>query len=94
MHRSLPTFVDAAERVARLDRDRDCLLVFFVGVILFRAASFLNPSTKRLVSAPLPVLSLAGLIAISGLAPTAPFLVVVGQWGGAGGAVCEDHFGF
>ena len=33
-------------------------------------------------------------LAISGLAPTAPFLVVVGQWGGAGGAVCEDHFGF
>ena len=91
MHRSLPTFVDAAERVARLDRDRDCLLVFFVGVILFRAASFLNPSTKRLVSAPLPVLSLAGLIAISGLAPTAPFFVVVGQWGRAGGAICEDH---
>ena len=24
-------------------------------------------------------------------APTAPFLVVVGQWGGAGGAVCEEH---
>ena len=39
----------------------------------------------------LPVLSLAGLIAISGLAPTTPFLVVMGQWGRAGGAICEDH---
>ena len=37
------------------------------------------------------VLSLAGLIAISGLTPTAPFFVVVGQWGRAGGAICEDH---
>ena len=78
---------------ARLDRDRDGLRVFFVGVVLLRASGALNPTTKRLVSAPLPVISLAGLIAISGLAPTAPFLVVVGQWGGAGGAVCEDHFG-
>ena len=76
---------------ARLDRDRDRLVVFFVGVVLFRATAPLNPSTKRLVSAPLPVLSLAGLIAISGLAPTTPFLVVVGQRGGAGGAICEDH---
>jgi hypothetical protein len=78
---------------ARLDRDRDGLLVFFVGVVLFRASSALNPSTERLVSAPFPVLSLAGLIAISGLTPTAPFLVIEGQWGGAGGAVCEDHLG-
>ena len=76
---------------ARLDGLRDGLLVFFVGVVLFRATAPLNPTTKRLVSAPLPVLALAGLIAISGLAPTTPFLVVVGQWGGAGGAVCEDH---
>ena len=37
-------------------------------------------------------LSLAGLIAISGLTPTAPFPVVVVQWRGAGGAICEDHF--
>jgi len=73
--------------------DRDGLLVFFVGVVLLRATGPLNPSTKRLVSAPLPVLSLAGLIAISGLASTTPFLVVVGQWGGAGGAICEHFFG-
>ena len=52
---------------ARLDRDRDGLVIFFVGVILFRAAAALYPSTKRLVSARLPVSSLAGLIAISGL---------------------------
>ena len=30
---------------------------------------------------------------ISCEAPHASRLVVVGQWGGAGGAVCEDHFG-
>ena len=35
-----------------------------------------------------------GLIAISGLTPTTPFLVIVGQWGGAGGACCEDHLAF
>ena len=79
---------------ARLDRDRDGLLVFFVGVVLLRATAPLNPSTKRLVSAPLPVLALAGLIAISGLTPNTPFLVIVGQWGGAGGAICEDHLAF
>ena len=79
---------------ARLDRDRDGLLVFFVGVVLFRATAPLNPTTKRLVSAPLPVLALAGLIAISGLTSTTPFLVVVGQWGGAGGAICDDHLAF
>ena len=77
---------------ARLGRDSDGLIVFSFRVVLFRATAPLNPTTKRLVSAPLPVLALAGLIAISGLAPTTPFLVVVGQWGGAGGAVCEDHF--
>ena len=55
---------------ALLDRDRDGLFVFFVGVVLLGATAPLNPTTKRLVSAPLPVCSLAGLIAISGLAPT------------------------
>ena len=33
----------------------------------------------------------APIIAISGLTPTAPFLVIEGQWGGASGAICEDH---
>jgi len=67
------------------------------------AAAALLSSRRRLSSArnlakllggvPPPSMALAGLIAISGLAPTTPFFVVVGQWGGAGGAVCEeDHF--
>ena len=75
-----------------LDRDRDGLLVFFVGVVLFRATAPLNPTTKRLVSAPLPVLALAGLIAISGLTPRALFGQAC-ERGRAGGAICEDHFG-
>ena len=33
-----------------------------------------------------------GVSTISHMAPNAPRRVV-GQWGGAGGAICEDHFG-
>ena len=77
--------------ILRHARDSDGHSEFSFGVVLFRATAPLNSSTKRVVSAPLPVLALAGLIAISGLAPTTPFLVVVGQWGGAGGAICDDH---
>ena len=29
---------------------------------------------------------------VAGLASNTPRLVVVGQWGGAGGAGCEDHY--
>jgi hypothetical protein len=75
---------------ARLDRDRDGLLVFFVGVVLFRFAAAANFLADLLVAAA-PVVSLAGQFAISRGAPHASRRVV-GQWGGAGGAICEDHF--
>jgi len=72
---------------ARLDRDRDGLLVFFVGVVSFRVAAAVDAFTNLLVAAA-PVVLLAGGIAISGSASHASWRVV-GQWGGAGGAVCE-----
>jgi len=34
---------------------------------------------------------LASFVAVSGMASNASRRVV-GQWGGAGGAICEDHF--
>ena len=75
---------------ARLDRDRDGLLVFFVGVVLFRVAAAVYLLTNLLVAAA-PVVMLASCITIS--RPTSNTARrVVGQWGGAGGACCEDHF--
>jgi hypothetical protein len=75
---------------ARLDCLRDGLLVFFVGVILFRVAAAVNPFTNLLVAAA-PVVMLASGITVPGLTSNASRRVV-GQWGGAGGAICEDHF--
>ena len=76
---------------ARLDRDRDGLLVFFVGVVLLRVAAAVYFLTHLLVAAA-PVVMLASRVTIAG--PTSNTTRrVVGQWGGAGGAVCEDHFG-
>ena len=75
---------------ARLDRDRDGLFVFFVGVVLFRVAAAVYSLTALGVAAA-PVVVLAGRATISHLAPHASRRVV-GQWGGAGGAICEDHF--
>ena len=73
-----------------LDRDRDGLLVFFVGVVLFRVAAAVYFLTHLLVAAA-PMVMLASRIAIAG--PTSNTTRrVVGQWGGAGGAICEDHF--
>ena len=51
-------------RCARLDRDRDGLLVFFVGVVLFRVATAMNSLTDLLVAAA-PVVMLASGITIS-----------------------------
>ena len=76
---------------ACLDRDRDRLLVFFVGVKLFRVAAAVYFLTHLLVAAA-PVVMLASFVAVSCVTPNAPRRVV-GQWGGAGGACCEDHFG-
>jgi len=73
------------------DRDRDRLLVLFVRVVLFRVAAAVYFLADLLVPAA-PVVVLAGGIAVPGLAPHTPRRVV-GQWGGARGAVCNDHAG-
>ena len=75
---------------ARLDRDRDGLLVFFVGVVLLRVAAAVYSLADLLVAAA-PVVMLASGITIASVTSNASRRVV-GQWGGAGGAVCEDHF--
>ena len=74
-----------------IDRDRDRLLVFFVGVVLLRVAAAVYFLTHLLVAAA-PVVMLASFVAVSRVASNTTRRVV-GQWGGAGGAICEDHFG-
>ena len=76
---------------ARLDRDRDGLLVFFVCIILFRVAAAVYFLADLLVAAA-PVVMLASFVTISCVTPYTSRRSV-GQWGGAGGAICEDHFG-
>ena len=49
---------------ARLDRDRDGLLVFFVGVVLFRVAAAVYFLTHLLVAAA-PVVMLASGVAVA-----------------------------
>ncbi len=83
---ALLPFVSSA---ARLDRDRDGLLVFFVGVVLFCVAAAVYSLADLLVAAA-PVVMLASFVTISRFASNASRRVV-GQWGGAGGAICEDH---
>jgi hypothetical protein len=75
---------------ARLDRDRDGLLVFFVCIILFCVAAAVYFLTHLLVAAA-PVVMLASGVAVPQFTSNASRRVV-GQWGGAGGACCEDHF--
>ena len=77
---------------ARLDRDRDGLLVFFVGVVLFCVAAAVYFLAHLLVAAA-PVVVLASGTTISEFASNASRRVV-GQWRGAGGASCEDHLAF
>jgi hypothetical protein len=60
-----------------------------VGVILFRVAAVVYRQTHFVVSSALAIES-TGLTTISGGANSTPRRVV-GQWGGAGGAVYEDH---
>ena len=76
----------------RLDRLRDGFLVFFVGVILLCVAAAVYLLTHLLVAAA-PVVMLASFVTISCMTPYAS-RGVVGQWGGAGGTGCEDHFAF
>jgi hypothetical protein len=75
---------------ASLDGLRDGLLVFFVGVVLFCVAAAVYLLTNLLVAAA-PVVMLASGITIASVTSNASRRVV-GQWGGAGGASCEDHF--
>ena len=79
----------SAERFRRLDRDRDRLLVFFVCIILFCVAAAVYFLTHLLVAAA-PVVMLASGVAVAQFASNTTRRVV-GQWGGAGGACCEDH---
>ena len=79
-------------RRARLDRGRDGLLVFFVGVVLFRVTAAVYLLANLLVAAA-PVVMLASFVTISCMASNTTRRVV-GQWGGAGGAICEDHLTF
>ena len=60
---------------ARLDRDRDGFLVFFVGVVLFRVAAAVNPLTNLLVAAA-PVVMLASGVTIASFA-TKPSRIAV-----------------
>ena len=76
---------------ARLDGLRDGLLVFFVGVVLLRVAAAVYFLTHLLVAAA-PVVMLASRVTVANFTSNATRRVV-GQWGGAGGAICEDHFG-
>ena len=75
---------------ALLDRGRDGLLVFFVGIILLCVAAAVYFLTHLLVAAA-PVVMLASFVAVPQFTSNASRRVV-GQWGGAGGAICEDHF--
>jgi len=77
---------------ARLYRFRDGLLVFFVGMIVFRVAAAVYLLADLLVAAA-PVVMLASGVAIARLTSNASRRVV-GQWGGTGGAFCEDHLAF
>ena len=60
-------------------------------MVLLRVAAAVYFLTHLLVAAA-PVVVLASFVAISHMAPYASRRGV-GQWGGAGGAICEDHFG-
>ena len=75
---------------ARLDGLRDGLLVLFVCIILLRVAAAVDSFTDLLVAAA-PVVVLASFVTISCVASNTSRRGV-GQWGGAGGACCEDHF--
>ena len=76
-------------RRAFLDRDRDGLLVFFVGIILLRVAAAVYFLTHLLVAAA-PVVMLASGVAVTQFTSNTSRRVE-GQWGGTGGAFCEDH---
>ena len=59
-------------------------------MVLFCVAAAVYFLADLLVAAA-PVVMLAGLVTIPHFTSNASRRVV-GQWGGAGGAICEDHF--
>ena len=65
-------------------------VVFFVGVVLFRVAAAVYFLADLLVAAA-PVVVLARRVTIASSTSNTSRRVE-GQWGGAGGACCEDHF--
>ena len=71
---------------------RNAVFVFFVGVVLFCVAAAVYLLADLLVAAA-PVVMLARGVAIASVASNTSRRVV-GQWGGAGGAICEDHLAF
>ena len=71
---------------------RNAVFVFFVGVVLFCVAAAVYLLADLLVAAA-PVVMLARGVAIASVASNTSRRVV-GQWRGAGGAVCEDHLAF
>ena len=77
---------------AVVDGLRDGLFVFFVGVVLFCVAAAVYLLADLLVAAA-PVVMLASFVAVPRLTSNASRRGV-GQWGGAGGASCEDHLAF
>ena len=85
-------FLALRVRRAFLDRDRDGLLVFFVCIVSFCVTGAVYLLTHLLVAAA-PVVMLASGVAVAQFTSNTSRRVV-GQWGGAGGAFCEDHFAF
>ena len=85
----LPLRVRRAAR-AFLDRDSEGLLVFFIGVVVFRVAAAVYLLADLLVASA-PVVMLASRITISRPASNAPRRVV-GQFGAARGAIYKEHF--
>jgi len=83
-------FLPFRVRRAFLDRDGEGLLVFFVGIIVFRVAAAVYFLTHLLVAAA-PVVMLASGIAIPRATAYASRRVV-GQLGAARGAIYEEHF--
>ena len=74
---------------AFLDRDRDGLLVHFVGMIFLRATSLFNLLAELVVAALFPVLLLAGPPAVGSLAAATLLGCTAGHdVGQIGGASC------
>ena len=74
---------------ARLRRDCHSLRVLIICVVLFCVAAAVYFLTHLLVAAA-PVVMLARRVAVAQFTSNTSRRVV-GQWGGAGGAICEDH---